>query len=100
MECAYRGVTRQRLDFATVAREGKRLVLEAGLSAGVRRLADRLLKLAGPGRPLPAVGRQLLSLAIVETIVALRVYRTYIDERCPIPQGADRHLLETALAEA
>ena len=100
IECEYRRVTRQRLDFATFAREGKRLVLESGLSAGIRRLADRLLKLAGPGRPLPAVRRQLLSLAIVETIAALRVYRTYIDERCPIPQGEDRRLLEAALADA
>jgi (1->4)-alpha-D-glucan 1-alpha-D-glucosylmutase len=100
IEREYRRVIRQPLEFAAIAREGKRLVLESGLSAGVRRLADRLLKLAGPGRPLPAVRRQLLSLAIVETIVALRVYRTYIDERCPIPQGADRQLLETALADA
>jgi (1->4)-alpha-D-glucan 1-alpha-D-glucosylmutase len=100
IEREYRRLTRRSLEFSAIAREGKRLVLESGLSAGVRRLADRLLKLAGPGRPLPAVRRQLLSLAIVETIVALQVYRTYIDERCPIPQGEDRRLLETALADA
>jgi (1->4)-alpha-D-glucan 1-alpha-D-glucosylmutase len=100
IEREYRRVIRRPLEFASIAREGKRLVLESGLSAGVRRLADRLLKLAGPGRPLPAVRRDSLALAIVETIVALPVYRTYIDERCPIPQGEDRRLLATALAEA
>ncbi len=100
IEREYRRMIRRPLEFSAVAREGKRLVLESGLSAGVRRLADRLLKLAGPGRPLPAVRRQLLSVAIVETIVAFRVYRTYIDERCPIPQGEDRRLLEAALADA
>jgi len=100
IEREYRRLLRRPLDFPTVAREGKRLVLESGLSAGVRRLADRLLKLAGPGRPLPAVRRQHLAVAIVETIVSLRVYRTYIDERCPVPQGEDRRLLEEALADA
>jgi (1->4)-alpha-D-glucan 1-alpha-D-glucosylmutase len=100
IEREYRRVIRSPLEFGAVAREGKRLVLEAGLSAGVRRLADRLLKLAGPGRPLPAVRRQALTLAIVETIVALRVYRTYVDERCPVPEGEDRRLLEAALADA
>jgi (1->4)-alpha-D-glucan 1-alpha-D-glucosylmutase len=100
IEQEYRRVIRRPVDFATIARKGKRLVLESGLSAGVRRLADRLLKLAGPGRPLPAIRRQLLSLAIVETMVTLRVYRTYIDERCPIPEGEDRRLLDAALADA
>ncbi len=100
IEREYRRLLRRPLNFSTVAREGKRLVLESGLSAGVRRLADRLLKLAGPGRPLPAVRRQVLAVAIVETIVGLRVYRTYIDERRPVPQGEDRCLLEEALAEA
>jgi (1->4)-alpha-D-glucan 1-alpha-D-glucosylmutase len=100
IEREYRRLIRGPLDFAAVARWGKRLVLESGLSAGVRRLADRLLKLAGPGRPLPAVGRQVLAVAIVETIVGLRAYRTYIDERCPIPQGEDRCLLDAALADA
>ena len=42
---------RQPLEFPAIARRGKRLVLETGLSAGVRRLADRLLKLAGPAHP-------------------------------------------------
>jgi (1->4)-alpha-D-glucan 1-alpha-D-glucosylmutase len=96
----YRRVIRQPLEFPAIARQGKRLVLETGLSAGVRRLADRLLNLAGTADPLPAVPRQDLLRAIAETIVALPVYRTYIDGRSPAPGPEDRRLLEDALAEA
>ncbi len=96
----YRRLIRQPLEFPAIARRGKRLVLETGLSAGVRRLADRLLKLAGPAYPQPAVSRQDLRRAIVETIVALPVYRTYIESRSPVPGPEDRRLLEGALAEA
>ena len=96
----YRRVIRQPLEFPALARQGKRLVLETGLSAGVRRLADRLLKLAGPAHPLTPVPRQELFRAIVETIVALPVYRTYVDSRAPVPGQEDRRLLEDALAEA
>ncbi len=96
----YRRTIRQPLEFPAIARRGKRLVLETGLSAGARRLADRLLKLAGPAQPLPQVPRQELLRAVVETIVALPVYRTYIDSRSPGPGLEDRRLLEAALAEA
>jgi (1->4)-alpha-D-glucan 1-alpha-D-glucosylmutase len=96
----YRRTIRQPLEFPAIARQGKRLVLETGLSAGVRRLADRLLKLAGPADPVPLVPKQELFRAIVETIVALPVYRTYIDSRTPVPGAEDRRLLESALAYA
>ncbi|MBA3258289.1 MAG: hypothetical protein H0T68_02335 [Gemmatimonadales bacterium] len=81
-------------------REGKRLVLEPALSAGVRRLAERLLKLPGTDRPRRGVPLQAVARAISETIIALPVYRTYVDERHPVPEGEDRRLLEAALAEA
>jgi (1->4)-alpha-D-glucan 1-alpha-D-glucosylmutase len=100
LEEDYRRVIRRPLEFAAIARHGKRLVLESGLSAGVRRLADRLLNLTGPAAPLPAVPRHDLVRAIVETIVALPVYRTYIDARSAEPGPRDRCLLEGALAEA
>ena len=100
LEADYRRVIRQPLEFPAIARQGKRLVLETGLSAGVRRLADRLLKLVGRG-PAPAtVPRRELIVAIVEIIVALPVYRTYIDARSPTPGPEDRRLLEGAIAEA
>jgi (1->4)-alpha-D-glucan 1-alpha-D-glucosylmutase len=66
----------------------------------VRRLAERLLKLAGPDRPLAGVPLAGLARAISEMIVALPVYRTYVDERRPVPLGEDRRLIELALAGA
>jgi (1->4)-alpha-D-glucan 1-alpha-D-glucosylmutase len=100
IEDEYRRIIRQPLEFPAIARQGKRLVLETGLSAGVRRLADRLLKLAGHPPSLPAVTRQELLRAIVETIVALPVYRTYVDGRAPVPGPEDLRLLEAAIADA
>jgi (1->4)-alpha-D-glucan 1-alpha-D-glucosylmutase len=66
----------------------------------VRRLADRLLKVAGVGQYRPLVSRRDLVRAIVETIVALPVYRTYVDGRSAVPGAEDRNLLEGAIAEA
>jgi (1->4)-alpha-D-glucan 1-alpha-D-glucosylmutase len=100
IEADFRRAIRQPVDFPSMSRQGKRLVLETGLSAGVRRLADRLLKLAGPASQFPAVPRQDLLRAIVDTIVALPVYRTYVDARSPVPGPLDRELLEGALADA
>jgi (1->4)-alpha-D-glucan 1-alpha-D-glucosylmutase len=100
IEQEYRRIIRQPLEFPSIARLAKRRVLESGLSAGVRRLAERLLKLAGPTRPLPTITPQALSVAIVETIASLPVYRTYVDPAGPVPEGEDRRLLEEALRDA
>jgi (1->4)-alpha-D-glucan 1-alpha-D-glucosylmutase len=100
IEQEYRRIIRQPLEFGAIARLAKRRVLESGLSAGVWRLAQRLLKITGPDRALPSVQPHALVLAIVETIASLPVYRTYIDSSSPSPQGEDRRLLETALADA
>jgi (1->4)-alpha-D-glucan 1-alpha-D-glucosylmutase len=100
IEADYRRVIRQPLEFPAIGRRGKRLVLETALSAGVRRLADRLLKLAGPVALHPVVSRQELVRAIVETIAVLPVYRTYVDGRSPVPGPEDHALLTDAIAEA
>jgi len=100
LEADYRRVIRQPLTFPDLVRQGKRLVLETALSAGVRRLAERLRRL-GAARPealLPSV--PALARAITETIVALPVYRTYVDDRSPVPSGEDHRLLRDALREA
>jgi (1->4)-alpha-D-glucan 1-alpha-D-glucosylmutase len=101
LEADYRRVIRQPLTFPDLVREGKRLVLETALSAGVRRLAERLHRLGrarGEGTALPSVSA--LARAIAETIVALPVYRTYVDDRTPVPSGEDRRLLHDAVQEA
>jgi (1->4)-alpha-D-glucan 1-alpha-D-glucosylmutase len=100
LEADYRRVIRQPLTFPDLVRQGKRLVLETALSAGVRRLAERLRRLGSAragGSPPPVAA---LARAITETIVALPVYRTYVDDRAPVPSGEDRRLLHDALQEA
>jgi (1->4)-alpha-D-glucan 1-alpha-D-glucosylmutase len=100
LEQDYRRVIRQPLTFPDLMRQGKRMVLESALSAGVRRLAERLHRLGAARPDLPSPRVPALARAITETIVALPVYRTYVDERTPAPAGEDRRLLEGALAEA
>src|SRR3982750_2210668 len=100
MEQEYRRIIRQPVELKAVARLAKRRPLESGLSAGVRRLADRLLKLSGPSTGFPRVGAEDLSRAIVETIASLPVYRTYVDPRTPEPWAEDCRLLESALLDA
>ena len=99
VERDYRRIVRRHVGFSITALNGKRRALETGLSAGVHRLAERLLRLSvssGPGR----VRRHDLVHAIMETIVHLPVYRTYMDDRRLEPSFIDRALLEDALAAA
>src|SRR4029453_6745993 len=70
------------------------------LLAGVRRLADRLLRLPRPGTSAPALPRHDLARAITEAMVYLPVYRTYVDDRRGEIAQADRGLLEDSLAAA
>ena len=100
LERNYRRIIRQPLEFAAIARLAKRRALESGLSAGARRLAERLLKLGGPELGYRRLKTQDLYRAIVETIASLEVYRTYVDPGSPVPSNVDRGLLEAALADA
>ncbi len=99
LERDYRRIVRRHVGFSIAAIEAKRRSLETGLSSGVRRLAERLLRMSGatgPGRVRP----HDLARAITETIVLLPVYRTYVDERRQELAPVDRGLLEDALAAA
>jgi (1->4)-alpha-D-glucan 1-alpha-D-glucosylmutase len=94
IEATYRALRRNpSLEFPAVAREGKRRVLDDGLRPDVRRVA----RLAHAWRPDCAT--DALVEAIVETIVQLEVYRTYVSEP-GIVRDADRALLEAAFARA
>jgi len=100
VERDYRRIVRRHVGFTIAALDGKRQALETGLSAGVRGLAERLVRLGLPdGSPSP-LRRHVLARATVEMIVHLSVYRTYVDERRPEPAPIDRALLEDALAAA
>ncbi len=99
VERDYQRIVRRPVGFGAVALGGKRRSLQTGLSAGVRRLAYRLQRLAGRGGPLAPLPLHVLAGAIIEVIVHLPVYRTYVDDRGE-PAGVDRALLEQGLAGA
>ncbi len=100
LERDYRRIVRRHTGFMIAGLEGKRQVLQTALLAGVRRLADRLLRLPRPGTSAPALHRHDLARAITEAIVYLPVYRTYVDDRRGEIAQVDRALLEDALAAA
>jgi (1->4)-alpha-D-glucan 1-alpha-D-glucosylmutase len=95
----YQRVIRRPLDFAATARLGKRLILETSLAVAVRSAAERLQRIArGAGRTGGAELAPLMR-AVTETLIYLPVYRTYMDARNPLPEGADLDVLRRTLAE-
>lgn len=98
IERNYQRILRRPVEFAGVARLAKRRVLESSFSAGVRGLAERLAKLAESGQVPPRL--HALMRAIVETIVYLPVYRTYVTSHEPIAEGKDRELLAGAIRDS
>jgi len=100
VERDYRRIVRRHVGFTIAALDGKRRALRTSLWAGVRQLTERLVRLGAPGGSPVQLRRHDLASAIVETIVHLPVYRTYVDDRRPEPSPIDRALLEDALAAA
>lgn len=96
LDADYRRIARRRADYAAAARDGKRLALETALSAGVRQLAARWRA----ELPDLQLSQTELETALEETIVALPVYRTYVDGLAPQGDAEDRALLAAALADA
>ena len=94
IEDKYRALRhRPRIDFRSAARDGKRRVLSGPLRSDVARLA----RVAHAWRPDVAVAA--FQAAIVEVIVHLAVYRTYLTE-AGAASDADRARLASAIAGA
>jgi (1->4)-alpha-D-glucan 1-alpha-D-glucosylmutase len=95
LEAAYRRMRRNPgLQFRALAREGKRRALTGPLAADVARAA----RLAREWRRIDATPQEIAD-ALVEFIVHLEVYRTYV----PVPgvvEASDRELIRRALSAA
>lgn len=101
IETAYRRRIADRpLDFATVAAEAKRRVLQSALGAECRRLARELARIVRRRNDDSVVDPAALRLAIVEVLSALPVYRSYVDQRYPEIAPADRGVLERGVGAA
>ncbi|NIR46772.1 MAG: malto-oligosyltrehalose synthase [Gemmatimonadetes bacterium] len=97
IEASYRTFARREIDFRAVARRGKRLVLDRALGAEVQRLTRHLHEIVS-GADGPA--RRALAEAIIEAMVCLSVYRTYMNPRRPDHRPSDRARLVRALESA
>ena len=98
LEAEYHRVTRRPLEFDAVARLSKRRALERGLSAGLGAAAARLHRVVADAGIAPPT-RHAMVRALMEFIVYLPVYRTYLNERAPVAAGEDRRLIERSLAD-
>jgi (1->4)-alpha-D-glucan 1-alpha-D-glucosylmutase len=96
----YRRFARRVPEYAAVAQRGKRLILDRHLVVETRRLARQLDAAVhqNPGSAALTVDR--LRDAIVEVLVRLPVYRTYVDPTTGELRTSDREVLEEALAGA
>jgi len=101
IEAGYRRATRRRRPAAEVVHRAKREVLRRLLGADVRRLVDVAARAAAddPGAPPSARHRRPLRAALTESIVHLRVYRTYLGEHLRATRE-DRARIEEALRGA
>lgn len=94
----YRRFIRRDPVYVHVGRAAKRKVLSGALAAEVRRLS-RLLERFARYRDRTPPEMSALTQAIVETLVALPVYRTYLDPERLSYREEDRATLTRALAE-
>jgi (1->4)-alpha-D-glucan 1-alpha-D-glucosylmutase len=100
LEKNYRRILGRPVSFAGIAAWGKRRVLKAELSAFVGRLAGYLLRLAHYDPQNAGLTQSECVAAIVEFVVALPVYRTYIGNHDTAVGDRDRRYIETALHRA
>jgi (1->4)-alpha-D-glucan 1-alpha-D-glucosylmutase len=96
----YRRFTRRAPDYAEVARRGKRLILDRHLAAETRRLARQFAALVQEDPRSTALTVDRVRDAIVEVLVCLHVYRTYVGATTRELRISDREVLEQALAGA
>lgn len=87
-------------DFEEVAMRGKVRILTGSLAPDVRGLAAMLLPIAKRDPRMRATGAARLAKALTEWLACFPVYRTYIDGRKPVPDAADRDVVERVVRHA
>ncbi len=95
----YTGLTGEPADFAVVAEEAKRFVIEHGLQAEVARLVEVAATICHQHLALRDHTRRGLREALVELLVAVPVYRAYVVPDEPAP-AESRQVLEAAATVA
>jgi (1->4)-alpha-D-glucan 1-alpha-D-glucosylmutase len=100
LEALHTEFTGNRSDFLTCARDGKREVLQSSLLSDVERLTGLLATICDAYPAQRDHTHSELSEAIVELIVAMPVYRTYVDPSRGTASDVDAGIVRGAAAEA
>jgi len=96
----YRSFARRPSDYAEVVRRSKRHILDRHLVAETQRLARQLEALTPEYRRDVEPVADRLRDAIIEVMVGMRVYRTYVDATTTELRPSDREVVEGALTAA
>lgn len=98
MRRIYQRFTGQRLPFADVVYEAKRLIMAASMASELNVLAHALNRISEENRCTRDFTLDSLRQVLREVVACFRVYRTYIS--ADGGTGTDRHHLETAIRRA
>ncbi len=98
IQARYRKLTGRATPFERIMQDAKRKILQGHLAADAARLTRQLL--AVPYVSSRRATRKAITSALVETIVCMRVYRTYPDPYTGALGPAERESLANALEDA
>jgi (1->4)-alpha-D-glucan 1-alpha-D-glucosylmutase len=98
LEETYARAIGHSIDFADLVRRKKRLIMKTAMVSELNVLAHRLSALSERSRRTRDFTLNALRRALVETVAAFPIYRTYIDG--PVVDERDRQYIEQAIALA
>jgi len=96
----YHQFTRLRVPYREMAYRGKQLILRVSMASELNVLAHRLNRFSERHRHYRDFTLNSLNQAMREIIACFPVYRTYVNEREPVPDDRDRRYIERAVREA
>jgi (1->4)-alpha-D-glucan 1-alpha-D-glucosylmutase len=96
----YHQFTRLRVPYREIAYRGKQLILRISMASELNVLAHRLNRFSERHRHYRDFTLNSLNQAMREIIACFPVYRTYVNEREPVPRDRDREYIEQAVREA
>jgi len=96
----YHQFTRLRVPYREIAYRGKQLILRVSMASELNVLAHRLNRFSERHRHYRDFTLNSLNQAMREIIACFPVYRSYVNEREPVPSDPDREYIERAVREA
>src|SRR4029453_12657631 len=100
MDRIYMRLIRQRLSFAEIVYQSKRLIMETSMAAELSMLGHRLDRISEKHRSSRDFTLASLTRALREIVANFPVYRTYVGEDRPAVNDSDRAFIARAVAQA